>query len=403
MSNQKTSQLRLLTAASIAGGDLLPIVDSSEVTSPTGETKHTTVTDFVSYVVNDTLALKRQAIQSANGLNFVESVVPSGNNERCYGKSENLNDMFTISVSGFVPQDIVSASYGDRVFLGMGTSNIIVGTNNSAYIGISDYDLVAKVTDPIGNSASVVIPQFFNIYTDIVFSAALTKDISGEIILYVNGDAMISSSNAALTPLTNTVTTMGNGATGGNIKCTIYEAHTFSVPLYADDIRSMFFRGVDSTDANLVSSYNSRNLNVGPTQWLDSVGDNHLLLPINGAQASSPEKRFTLAFYASASGYLGDGSARDVLPGKYMLTSCIVESSGKPLLSIGSSNMTSSISSSGTGSFYDNRVALVSASYGVNPLNMLALGVGHADKSIYVYFSSSAAPCTFSFDGYVRN
>ena len=61
----------------------------------------------------------------------------------------------------------------------------------------------------------------------------------------------------------------------------------------------------------------------------------------------------------------------------------------------------SSPGDSGVDSYNNNRVPMVSASYSRNNLPLLELGVAHKDRSLYVFFSSSAVPCTFSFEGYV--
>jgi hypothetical protein len=279
-------------------------------------------------------------------------------------------------------------------------------TSNSATIGIVDDSLYAYVEDGVGTYAYVEATNFFQTYTERAFVAGLTKGLSGMVTLFINGVAYASSSGTGLlSSINNVKVVMGNGRLSiNNIKCTIYDAHIFNYAVTEDLARNMFYRGVDTTDSGLIASYNSNTLNGGPTQWLDCVGSNHLLIPVSGAKATSPGKRFILSFPVSGtSQYLGDGSARDVLPAKYVITSCLVESGGKPLLSVGSSNAVAPVSASGTGSWDNNRVALVSASYGVNPIGLLALGAAHADRSIYVFFSASAAPCTFSFDGYIRN
>ncbi len=50
MANQKTSDLRRMLPGELAVGDLFPVVDVSEPTSPTGENKKVTVEDFATYV-----------------------------------------------------------------------------------------------------------------------------------------------------------------------------------------------------------------------------------------------------------------------------------------------------------------------------------------------------------------
>jgi hypothetical protein len=410
MSNQKTTQLRRILSTEVVPGDLIPIVDVSEITSPTGETKHIRTVDFASYVVSGGFTevnYQYQSWQSANGLSFSE-VVPASDNERCYGRIRNLGTDYSIVVRAYVPSDC--GLYGaNRVLFGVGQNTQIAEVGSSAYsayIGISNADLIAWVEDGSSNYVPLTYAGFFGLYPERVFSAALTKNSSGLVSFYVNGILWASGSGATWSTA-NTHVVLGHGRSSmENIKTTIYEGHIYQSCLSGDDIRNMFYRGIDTTDATLIASYNGSNLNAGPTQWLDSVGSNHLSIPTVGAKATNPGKRFILSFPVDGtSQYLGSDpiNGRDVLPARYIITSCLVESSGKPLLSIGSTNAVAPVSASGTGSWNNNRVALVSASYGVNPVNLLSMGVAHTDKSIYVYYSASAAPCTFSFDGYIRN
>jgi hypothetical protein len=169
--------------------------------------------------------------------------------------------------------------------------------------------------------------------------------------------------------------------------------------LSASEIKTLYYGGI--TKKTVVASYKPKNLNPGPSQWLDDVGNNHLLIPVSGALATNPGKEFHLRFIATGSSYLGNGTKRDVLPENYVLTDAFVYSQGSPLLSIGSSASMSSPGDSGVDSYNNNRVPMVSASYSRNNLPLLELGVAHKDRSLYVFFSSSAVPCTFSFEGYV--
>lgn len=410
MANQKTTRLRQLLSTQVSSSDWLPIVDVSEVTSPTGETKKISVSELSTYIISGGLvniAMPYQGWDSANGLAF-DDTIPSSDNERCYGDHPALGASYTLVVRAFVPSTF-STDAGHRVLFGMGVGNQIAESGapsyNSAYLAIAGTDLLAVVTDGSGTVVPVTYTNFFGYNTERTFTAVLTKDALGDVSLYVNGVFYATLGGAAATTPSDTVV-MGNGRASPhkNIQCTIYEAHVFNTVLSSDTIRNMFYRGVDATDPNLVSSYNSNTLNAGPTQWLDSISSNHILLPTEGAKATNPSKRFILSFpIDGTSQYLGNGNARDVLPAKYIITSCLVESSGKPLFSIGSSTVHAPTSASGTGSWNNNRAALVSASYGVNPIGLLVLGAAHADRTIYVHFSASAAPCTFSFDGYVRN
>jgi hypothetical protein len=411
MSNQKTTQLRQLLSTGVEPGDWLPIVDVSEITAPTGETKKITAVELATYIVSGgfvDLAIPYRGWQSANGLAFDEGVSGTSDNLRCFGNIAALGNQFSVFVNGYVASDRLAIGT-NRVLFGVGantTPSEAGYTPHSAVIGIADNDLYAYVEDGVGTYAYIAATNFFLTYTERAFVAGLTKDLSGMVTLFINGVSYASSSGTGLlNSISNSKVVMGNGCLSeNNVKCTIYDAHIFNTAITADLARNMFYRGVDTTDSTLVASYNSNTLNGGPTQWLDCVGSNHLLLPTTGAKATSPGKRFILSFPVSGtSQYLGDGSVRDVLPSKYVITSCLVESAGKPLLSVGSTDAVAPVSASGTGSWNNNRVALVSASYGVNPIGLLALGAAHADRSIYVFFSASAAPCTFSFDGYIRN
>ena len=196
---------------------------------------------------------------------------------------------------------------------------------------------------------------------------------------------------------------MGNGnLTLPNIDCTIYEAHVFNKSLSENEVNSIFYNGVTNSNPKLIASYTSVNLNPGPTQWLDSKGSRHILLPISGARASNPDKEFSLRFRNDGtSGYLGNGTKRDILPDNYVLTDAFMYSTGSPLLSIGSSASVAGPGDLGIYSWNNNRVPLTNAVYSRNNLGLIDLGVAHTDKSIYVFYSASAAPCTFSFEGYV--
>lgn len=411
MSNQKTTQLRPLGPTEYSPGDLIPIVDVSELTSPTGETKYTTVLALTTNIVSGGLAdieMPYQGFQYANGLAFDESVYGDSNDKRAYGSISSLGNQFSIFVRGFVASNRVSGITAYRTLFGVGGNNTpsedFAYSANSAAIIISDNDLVGYVQDGAGVWVSIPATGFFSTHAEKAFEVGLTKNTSGVVTMYING-VLYASSSAALGSINNNTVVMGNGRLNEiNTRCTIYDAHVFNGCATAATVRNMFRRGVDTTDSTLVASYNSNTLNGGPTQWLDAVRSNHILLPTVGAKATNPGKRFILSFpITGSSQYLGNGSNRNVLPDKYVLTSCLVESSGKPLLSVGSNSATAPVSASGTGSWNNNRVSLVSASYGVNPIGLLALGVGHVDRSIYVFFSASAAPCTFSFDGYIRN
>jgi hypothetical protein len=402
-----------MTAGQVAAGDLIPIIDVDATTSPTGESKAITAAGLSDWLANSGILdanLPFQGFQTSNGLYFDETVEPTGDiNKYCYAPFQNLGDDFTLYVRGFIPSDSVKYA-GHRTIFGVGQHPATVAlTPPHALIAMDGDNLVGVVNDNLDPPAHLTVPGFFasggfSGSADKAFSVCLTKNSIGDVRLYVNGTYSVLTATS-ISSITNTYLTMGCGHNGGgvpNINCTIYEAHVFDVALTSAQVMQLFYRGASKLQSGSIASYNPENLNPGPTQWLDSVGNKHLLLPTVGASATNPDRTFNLCFTATASGYLGDATERVVLPNKYVLTSCVVESPGKPLLSVGTSDLVSPVSSSGTSSWNDNRVPLTSASYGVNPLGLLPLGVAHVEKTIYVAFSGSASPCTFSFEGYVR-
>lgn len=405
--NQKTTELRRLYASEVASGDLIPIVDRSEITSPTGETKNITVGDLAQYVVSGgflQINMPQQGFQTSNGLVFDEGSVPTSGdlNGYCYSDFQALGTDFTLVVRAFVPSTFVTDA-SRRMLFGVGSSvyNMAVDAN-CAYIGISGTDLIGYVYDGV-TAKEVVYSGFFTSVPDRVFEATLTKDSVGTVKLYVN-TTLVGTLTGGATTISNSFVGMGNGQsdTHRNINCTIYEAHVYSAALGQTSINQLFYGGVRNSDSSLIASYISTNLNSGPTQWLDCVGESHLLLPDYGAAASNPSKILKLRFKNDGtSGYLGNGTQRDILPANYVLTHCLVYSPGAPLLSVGSTDAVAPDGASGMLSWNNNRIPLVSASYGRNNLPLLELGVAHEDRSLYVFFSSSAAPCTFSFEGYV--
>lgn len=408
--NQKITSLRRLLSNEIASGDLVPIVDVSDLTvSPTGETKATTAQNLASWMVSSgliSLQTPYQSGQTSNGLYFNSGTTPAGNqNLYCYTPFPALGTNFSLYVRAFVPSTRpVDVSAIHRVLLGAGTSYSAVGeTANSAYIAVVNNDLVGYVFDGT-TTKQAVVSNFFTNNPDKVFAACLTKNSSGDLKFIVNGEYIASASGGPAT-INSSHLVMGNGqASETNLECIIYEAQVFNAALTVTGSAQLFYGGSNYSHPNLIASYTPENLFAGPTQWLDSKGSRHMLLPTAGAYATNPTKKFTLNFYTTGSGYLGDGTKRNILPEKYFLTSCVVESTYKPLIAVGSSASMSPVSASGTGSWWDNRVPFTSASYGVNPLGLLALGAAHADRSIYVAYSGSItdAPCTFSFDGYIR-
>lgn len=410
MSNQKITSLRRLLSNEIASGDLLPIVDVSDlVVSPTGETKATTAQSLTNWMVSSgliNLQMPYQAAQTSNGLYFSSGTTPNGNNNLyCYTKFPSLGTNYSLYIRAFVPSTRpVDGGAINRVLFGGGTSpSNVGGALNSSYIGVVQNNLVGFIADAT-TTFQVSVPNFFLTNSNKVFGACLTKDASGYVQFIVNGVEVTNASGAPST-VSSTHLVMGNGLpTDTNLECIIYEAQVFNTALSVTGSQQLFYGGSNRSHPNLIASYTPENLNPGPTQWLDSKGSHHMLLPTAGASATNPTKRFSLNFYITSSGYLGDGSERIVLPENYFLTSCVMESTEKPLIAVGSTASISPVSASGTGSWWDNRVAFTSASYGVNSLGLLALGAGHVDRSLYVAYSGSItdAPCTFSFDGFVR-
>ena len=403
MLNKQITHLRRLPYGEIVPGDLIPIVDTSSLLSETGETDYVTVLNLANYLLQNgflDLTGSYQGLQTANGLSFDESTSVIDDNYRCYGTMPALGNAYSLFVKGYISSDFTQ-DYVPRIIFGIGQSTTPVGGTNASYIGVVNSDLFVSVP---GMSPSLTYPSFFASSAR-AFYVGLTKDTTGLVTLYINGIAYATGSGTAF-PVDTSVVVMGNGRVSAqNIKSVIYEAHVFNEALTPVQVSDLFYRGVDVIDDNLISSYNSTTLNAGPTQWLDDVGPNHLSIPVTGALATNPSKRFILSFFTTASGYLGSDpiNGRNVLPDRYVLTSCVLESPGKPLLSIGSNSAPSFPGDNGTGSYWDNRVSFVSASYGVNPLKLLPLGIGHADKTIWVQFSSSIAACAITFDGYIRD
>jgi hypothetical protein len=362
--------------------------------SPAGESKATTVFEFYNYINSGgyVRAMKNDiGYQSANGLVFDPSWIGATDNDRVYVEvdaDDALGTEFSIFVSAYVPPEYPIAG-GERIFFGVGPNNTPVETNNAAYIGISGNDLVAYVQGTGVGFSRLTVPGFFP-NGDQVFYAGITKNLAGNVNFYVDG-ILITGSVGLTDPVNNNTILMGNGVNGGqNIGCTIFEAHIFDREMTATEVDKIFWAGVDTFQGSLLNSYIPTNLNPGPTQWLDRVSGYHLLLPNGGAQASAPDNRFLLNFYVTGSGYIGNGTNRNVLPVGYFLKSCIVDSPFQPTMSIGS-NATE----------FDSRAEMISSSYNVTSLGLSYLGNALPDRSIYVQFSGSGAPCAISFDGYI--
>ena len=402
MANQKISQLQPIPPTSMSGNSVLPVLDVSSMTSPAGETKRMNVFDLYNYINSGGLArmvYPYPAYQTANGLVFDESIAPGTepipDNYRCYGPMPPLGNNFSLFVRVSAASYSEFSSSAQHVIFGVGPDNndlLSPTPADSAFIGIQKNgtygkDLIAQV-----GGTYVYAPVLYDFFTSSSRSVylGLTND-NGSLTLYVDGVATLTPTSSL--PITNSIVVMGNGtSTASNVECTIHEAHIFNRALTATEVDKMFWGGVDSFSGSLISSYIPVNLNPGPTQWLDWVGGNHILLPTSGAMAQCPEKRFILSFLVTGSGYLGNGLQRDILPEGYFLKSCIVEADAPFTMSVGSSVTEP-----------DSRVYWSSSSYHISSLPLSYRGNALTDKSIYVQLTGSIVPCIVSFDGYIKS
>lgn len=401
--NEKTTQLNKLLSGDVAPADLIPIVDVSATTSPTGETKNISTRDLAVYLVS-TISPSYSPYQTANGLSFDEAIVGNSNQLCAYSPFPSLGTSnFTLSVRAMFPSSHSVSDGSHRVIFGVGSSpSNSAQQSNAAYIGISGSSLIGYINDGSSNKTSVVSDFFSSLWDKTVQITFVVQSRSGS--FYINGvptPSSVISTGGVTNAISCSYVVMGQSRNTNNIACTIFEAQIWNRALNASGSIEAFFAGT-KTDSSLLASYIPMNLNPEPSQWLDVRGKYHLLLPTSGATSTNPFKEFNLRFNASGSGYLGDGSARNVLPVNYVLTSAVVSSSAKPLLSIGSSPTAPITGSSGTGSFYNNRVSQVSASYGINTLELLSLGTAHADRTLYVNMASPTV-CSFDFQGYIRD
>jgi hypothetical protein len=407
MSNEKIPKLTRLGYDEVAPNDLFPIVDINGITSLTGESKAITVTGSVGTMASGGFfhwTVPSFGFQTANGLAFKSGYTPAGNaNLYCYGTFPALTSGYSLVARFYVPTASFVTSSLQRAFLGVGASfsDIAAYYNNSTYIGIEGYDLIAYAD---GMYPEIRLSGFFTGSSNQAIQAIFSVDASGSTALYLDG-TLVASSGTANPTLSTTHIGLGNGnPSAPNIACTIFGAAVYNSSIGAAKAKEIFFTGPRQSDPDLISLYTGVNLNPGPTQWLDSCGGNHILLPTSGALATNPDTEFHLRFKNSgASGFLGNGNNRAVLPDNYVLTECFMYSSGSPVLSVGSTPAIPSMSSSGIYSWNDNRVPLVDALFNRNNLPMVDFGRVHTDKSLYVFYSASAAPCTFSFEGYVAN
>lgn len=392
MSNLKTTQLSPRIADQISANDLFPFVDVDANTSPTGETVHATLDDLaikLSEIISPTFV----AYDVSNGLNF------SGSNGGSANSSfQSIGSSYTLSVRVMLPSGAASRN---GIFFGVGTSAVnSLNGNNAFYLSVDNEDLVGYYNDGGGSPVSATIVDFFGSYYDKVVNITFVSD-DGQPKMYVNG-VFASSVSSSFAPKTVASTTifMNQSATANNVDYVIYDAHIWNRALNDVEVKQSFYGGPKRNDANLIASYVADNLN--PSQWLDNKNNYHLLIPITNAKLTEPSSEFNLKFFMTSSGYMGDGTARNVLPEKYVLTSAMVSSSAAPLLSIGSAPTTPAPGDSGLGSFNNNRVAQVSASYGINQLDLLTLGAAHPDRTLYVSMSANT-DCAFDFKGYILN
>lgn len=398
MSNLKTTQLNPRNADQISFNDLFPFVDVDAITSPTGETVHATLNDLaikLSEIISPTFS----PYDVSNGLYFSGS-----NGGSAYSTFQSIGSSYTLSTRIMVE----SASFDKNgVLFGVGTNNNnSINGNNAFYIGIKNSDLIGYYHSSGPNSVDVTIPEFFDSYFDKTIHVTLSVD-NGSPKIYVNG-VFASAVSSSSTPhsvnssfiFMNQSFDSNQSTTSNNIKYVIYDAQVWNKALTEAEAKSLFFAGPKNNDDLLIASYVANNLSAA--QWIDIKNKYHLLVPVDGAKLTEPPIDFNVRFFMTSSGYMGDGTPRDVLPEKYVLTSAMVSSSLAPLFSIGSSDATPVSGDSGLGSFNNNRVALTSASYGINPLDLLTLGIAHSDKTLYVSMSSNV-DCSFDFRGYIRD
>jgi hypothetical protein len=404
MSNEKISELRNIPITDLVGGDLVLLVDTNENTSPTGETKVVTIRTLTELIISGAFVEEcpfQHAYHSSNGLAFDQSITPSTNIDlRCYANYGFDMTEFSLMARMFVPSYIVTESV-DRVLFGVGSNIDDLNSGQCAYIGIQNGDLIGYTNDGI-SQRKIVYGDFFSSTTNRVFDAVMTRDATGSLSLFLNS-TKVGSLSGTSHQVSSSYIVINNGTTSyPNVECTIYEAKLFSSSLSQNEINFIFYGGSSNTHPSLLASYSPRNLNPGPTQWLDSKNNAHILLPTTGARASNPDKEFSVVFYNNGtSAYLGNGNNRPVLPENYVLTDAFVYSTGSPVLSVGSSADVAPSGSSGIDSWNNNRVPLTNAIYSRNILPLSEFGVAHTDQSLYVFYTSSAAPCTFVFEGYV--
>jgi hypothetical protein len=311
MSNLKTTQLSPRTPDQISANDLFPFVDVDAVTSPTGETVHATLNDL-SIKLSEFINPSFVSYDVSNGLNFSGS-----NGGAAYSTFQSIGDSYTLTTRIMVPSDGASRN---GIFFGAGTSvtNSIAG-NNAFYIAADGEDLVGYYNDGGINPVTATIFNFFDSYYDKTIHIAFVSD-NGQPKLYVNG-VFASSVSSSFAPKTiaSTAIFMNQSATSNNVGYIVYDAHMWNRALTDAEVKQTFFGGPKKTDGGLVVSYVADNLN--QTQWLDGKNNYNLLVPLSNASVIEPLVDFNLKFFMTSSGYMGDGTSRNVLPEKYVLTS----------------------------------------------------------------------------------
>lgn len=416
--NQKCTDFRRLIASEISPGDLVPIVDVDAITTPTGENKTTTAWDLAQYVATTGLILP-SLISSApsNGLAFDGNYNPVSNrNNFCYCQFPSIGTGdVTISTHLFLSSDHPQNYNADieRVLVGLGESvSTTLNGNNALYLAIEGNDLVGYCkTSTMTNATRIRATDILLQSMDKFLNVLLVRTSVGNLSMWING-ALIPTvtdlyAESVTGAINNSVLVVGNGGTNiTNTDVTVYSLAVFNVPVTTQERAvKLFYRGTQSDDTTLMGYWAGSQLYQKSTLWMDMSGNGrNLLLPVSGGSTpTNPSRHFSLTFYTSASGFLGNGDSRAVLPERYTLSSCVMESAGKPLISVGTSATPTFVGASITGSWNDNRVSIVSASFGVNPLTLLTLGDVHTERSIYVqFYSGSDTPCTFSFEGYTR-
>lgn len=369
----------------VSPNDLVPISDVLDMSAPMGVTKKIAVGSLNEY------SAMLNINKPNNGLMFDALVPGSDINNHCYAEAPSLGTDYTISARiSISPYPKNKPTTQDKVIVGA-TDSVInsAGRSNSAYIGVNGIDLVFVI-----GSSRIVYPSFLIQFSRCQSTVTLTRSSDGEAVAYVNAIPM----NNWPTPITSFSGTpivnngyyiLGGGVSNQpNLDMVVYEASVYGREISPDEAARLYTRKNPTT--GLRSWYRSRSISDGPTQWLDSVGGSHFLLPLNGSKAMNPDKEFHLRFHSTSSGYLGNGTHRAILPVGYVLNNCFMYSNGSTGLSLGTD-----------ANYFADRVAATSTSDVRTSFQLLLGGEAHESRSIYVKYDSFSSPCTFSFDGYI--